>query len=517
VSSASRGTTVAQLLAEEILRDGEVVCAEGAHHTATAVVHFAQPDRLLAEPLTTPSPVAVFAAAPGYALELALPRMKSQDVRLVVLCSDEHITASTRWMASRLRIAFVALPGYDSFVVASTLQSLIQHDLTALGNGCRQLTRRLQGRIVSPGQVLAALHETIPYRFLVVGADGVIIAGPRDAEADPDWFASTSVVRLRREGLTVAVPVTPPIGTAADGPSLWLVCLAPPVSDATAELVEGLLGIAALSLAAWAMSERLTYERDLSLRSSALAELLTSTTRVSSNLVDMSVQLGWRLNGWHLGICARIDSRVARSDADLDALGDVLSKAVSRELKATVRFIRLGDRWYGWSTAPAVHSAALYDNLAAAVRRVARPADPRFVFGVGHSRAGGTGLAESLNEAQHLVTFAGHGTGRHTVELARGPLAQRLIVTAIAGEETVDRSKRLLQPLLDLDDRTLLATLSAYLNEESSITATAETLGVHRNTVTKRLERIEKALNLTLNNPESRFALRIACRSLPQP
>ncbi|NUT42204.1 MAG: helix-turn-helix domain-containing protein, partial [Thermoactinospora sp.] len=70
-----------------------------------------------------------------------------------------------------------------------------------------------------------------------------------------------------------------------------------------------------------------------------------------------------------------------------------------------------------------------------------------------------------------------------------------------------------LQPLLAVDkDGTLLVTLAAVLDEGGALKA-AERLGVHRNTVTTRLDRI-KAAGYDLDDPATRLALQLACHVL---
>ena len=60
----------------------------------------------------------------------------------------------------------------------------------------------------------------------------------------------------------------------------------------------------------------------------------------------------------------------------------------------------------------------------------------------------------------------------------------------------------------------LLGTLTAYLDAESSLTATAAVLGVHRNTVAARVARAQELLGVELSDPDERLALHLACRSV---
>ncbi|MER5394466.1 helix-turn-helix domain-containing protein [Saccharopolyspora sp. NPDC002686] len=56
--------------------------------------------------------------------------------------------------------------------------------------------------------------------------------------------------------------------------------------------------------------------------------------------------------------------------------------------------------------------------------------------------------------------------------------------------------------------------MAAYLDAESSIAETAAVLGVHRNTVAARIERIERLLAVDLHHRDERLALHLACRAV---
>lgn len=86
-------------------------------------------------------------------------------------------------------------------------------------------------------------------------------------------------------------------------------------------------------------------------------------------------------------------------------------------------------------------------------------------------------------------------------------------MAAVSGREVVARSARLLAALEASNDHALLQTIETYLALESSKAGTAEALHLHRNTVTKRLDKIESVLQLSLDDPETRLALQLACRA----
>ena len=70
------------------------------------------------------------------------------------------------------------------------------------------------------------------------------------------------------------------------------------------------------------------------------------------------------------------------------------------------------------------------------------------------------------------------------------------------------------QSLLAPLDPELLQTLAAYLDNESTLAATAAALGLHLNTVAGRVGRIQELLGVDLDDPDVRLAVHLACRAI---
>ena len=56
----------------------------------------------------------------------------------------------------------------------------------------------------------------------------------------------------------------------------------------------------------------------------------------------------------------------------------------------------------------------------------------------------------------------------------------------------------------------MLATLRCYLKHQCDLTRTAKQLWVHHNTVSYRLRRVEKLLDIELSNPRELLELQLA-------
>lgn len=133
------------------------------------------------------------------------------------------------------------------------------------------------------------------------------------------------------------------------------------------------------------------------------------------------------------------------------------------------------------------------------------------VAGIG-TPASGDELSASLRHAElaaraarsehdhHIVTFSQVGA-RAFLAAADGPALQELAMDTLA-------------PLAAAEDgRALARTLAAYLDCGGSTGRAAEVLGVHRNTVSGRIDRIRR-LGLDLDDPSTRLGIHMAAHLL---
>lgn len=64
-----------------------------------------------------------------------------------------------------------------------------------------------------------------------------------------------------------------------------------------------------------------------------------------------------------------------------------------------------------------------------------------------------------------------------------------------------------LSPLTPIENKDLMDTLKVYLNENGNVSKASEKLFIHRRTMTYRLEKIQRLLNMNLNESNNRFIL----------
>lgn len=163
------------------------------------------------------------------------------------------------------------------------------------------------------------------------------------------------------------------------------------------------------------------------------------------------------------------------------------------------------------------------DSIAAA-RRIAEsidhqarlefPGDP-LAIGIGRPTGTLSGLRDSYHQARQAMTMARRLA--ETQPLYFGELnVYRLLFQLEHSPELVAFCQETLGPLLEYDrtqHTNLVETLTAYFAHNGNLSATAEALFVHRNTLLYRMERIREISGLDLDNPEIRLSVQLALRA----
>lgn len=295
-----------------------------------------------------------------------------------------------------------------------------------------------------------------------------------------------------------------------DGPGATRIAVAvPPGLPAEHAAVTAALAVAAEAMGNRLAGQRLAVERDARLRTSLLAELLQTTGDPAPGTRRRALDAGWDLEGWHVGI--RIDV-----PAGVDVVAtrpEVLRAFSTAHLRAAV--VEQGPGWGVWSTFQHEPGPAELQRHAGATRRAQwlLRTSVLSAMGVGRVHQGVTGLARTLGEAGDAARLAATRIASgHFVHVDRLGLG-RLLLAWTRTDTFLPAARSMLDPLHG-QPGDLLGTLTAYLDAESSLTAAAAVLGVHRNTVATRIARAQELLGVELKDPDERLALHLACRSV---
>jgi hypothetical protein len=420
-------------------------------------------------------------------LDALLRRAAAARATAVLLPGDEPLRLASRLLAERVRLTVLGTP--DPLAAAMIATRLLRESEQVVAGLVATTAAVCAATGGGVDELVAELATAWRRPVWLLDGAGDRLAGPTPGPADPDALLTRPVGAGRRPTvLAAAVPPGIPAELAA---------------------VRAALGVAAGAIGQRLAEKRLAVERDARLRTSLLAELVQAGAEPDPGTRRRALDAGWQLDGWHVGI--RID--VPDSVDPVATRPEVLRAFETAQLHALV--VEQGRGWGAWTTFPEEPSTTELNRHASAARRaqwLLRSTVPS-AMGVGRLYREATGLARTLGEAgdaaRLAATRSASGYFVHVDRLGLG----RLLLAWTRTDTFLPAARSMLEPLRD-QPGDLLATLTAYLDAESSLTETAAVLGVHRNTVAARMARAQELLGVELTDPDERLALHLACRSV---
>jgi sugar diacid utilization regulator len=143
-----------------------------------------------------------------------------------------------------------------------------------------------------------------------------------------------------------------------------------------------------------------------------------------------------------------------------------------------------------------------------------RDATLRIGYSAVHQHA--MGAHRALVEARHALALGGRQDGQPRISTYAAACVRELVSGAGRGALRRQIYESLLWPLNVNDhavEQELLRTLSVHLDTGCRTQQTAELLGIHRNTVLYRLQRIEDLTSVDLDDGDIRLLLQLVLRS----
>jgi PucR C-terminal helix-turn-helix domain/GGDEF-like domain len=241
-------------------------------------------------------------------------------------------------------------------------------------------------------------------------------------------------------------------------------------------------------------------ETEQSLRGSFLEEVLSRPELDAGEVERRAARLGFDLDAGYVALCADGGGRVRAS----------LAAEVPGSLVQPV-----GDRLYALLPGEPQHA-----------RRVAARLGRHAPIGVSSYRSGAADVRRALEEAELVLGVTAAGGGPPGDEI--GESTYRLLFRVLASHPQEVRSfyDDTVAPLVVYDEQystDLLGTLSAYLDNNCNMAATAAAIHAHRHTVGYRLDRVKELTALDPLKSEDRERLglglkayRIIAPSLPR-
>ncbi|MBB1261160.1 helix-turn-helix domain-containing protein [Streptomyces alkaliterrae] len=511
--------TVAQLVRFGPLSGARVFAGNHLHRPVTGVGLVSDLDQARrCEPQT--AMVVHPAAAHGvWALEAALRCAWERNAACVVAPDTVPVSGSTTQLAERLRMPLLTVP--DPAGIALEMAVAIADTEAARA---RLIARCavLFGERFSLRGIVGVINSEVPGVIAaLVTKEGHLLAG-RAAAGGGDLAGPAE----DHHRVTVPVP-------SADGrPWATLVARINTPSPAWAETVETILRLARAPLASAGAGTRLSLAHQGSRDRLLMETLLTGRPAqqpadedgrhgvghdgreslprgVEQSPEEIARDAGWPVDGRLVAVYLR---PAGWEPQDLDAAAPGVTAAWQADL-SDAPLVPLEHGWATWFTGAALTSEQVGQQVGRRLESARIPIP--LSAGVGDVGEGMAGLRRSVTEAE-LAAAAASRRGGRVVELY-GRLGPRAVLAALPVAELATAARTLLAPLLaDPKADVLLATLAALLDCAGSTGQAAARLGVHRNTILGRVERI-RAHGVDLNAPEQRLALHVACHALLDP
>jgi len=390
--------------------------------------------------------------------------------------------------------------------------------------------------------VVKALHEISRRAVILEGRDGRLLAYQAAAGQGPAREALEPLLARERPGLlrwlrTVAEgsPADPATGEFAlddawtrvaapvigrDG-LLGCISLVAPAGRASAEDAQATArGASACSIVLAREQAAATVRREVELH--VLDEVLDGALRSEATLLQQARRLGHDLTQPHVSVVARLDQppgpgpvRAQGRDERWDVLGETLARVAGGRGPRPLWRIRQNSAEILWPAATVGEAARAAASIREELCSLASSARGGTLVSVGYGlpRSEIAGIRRSHVEAKQALQLGRrlHGPGHLTGFDSLG--VYRLIFAAEELPELQDLYRETLGTLLDYDrdnNAELLKTLAAFFQSNGSPKEAAERLGVHRNTVLYRLDRVRDITGYDLEDANLRLRLQLA-------
>ncbi|MGC0362117.1 purine catabolism regulator [Rhodococcus sp. 27YEA15] len=518
--------TVRQLLALDVLPGHRVIGGDsGLDRRVTRVMPCADAHWIKDVP---PGTLIVFTPgaiqAEHVSTDLALRMAHSAAVAgLVLEATGRTVSLATTSLADRLSIPLVVVDSIDTGATVTACDEYVRAPEIAALRIVSDAVHRFRTAPTNARQLIAALSRTVDADIAMVDAEGRLVAGAERCHrlaGLPEGRNLMSATHPRPGSFTTAETesvVLQPIQLAPhSSANLWLVAATQTCPNFLLDAITQAMTIAALSYSVLLASRTAHIERESRHRSMLLGEILDQADDVSPRTLEKSSALRWRLGGWHTAVY--ITWKHTDSAHHSETLTAIEESLAGYGIDTAV--IEQSDGYVFWTTSDdddTAHEQSAVDVLAPTVRSVLSALDKnddyRFCAGIGGAEFGAAGIKKSIVQAKQAATVARSASTPFAVEHVTSVSTARLLSGWFEAQSMRDGALGILEPLTVVDPSgDLVKTLSCYLDNESSATATAHALGLHRNTVLQRLERVRAALGFDLTDPDDRLILHLSTR-----
>ncbi len=416
-----------------------------------------------------------------------------------------HLVAVKRREAQRRgsetsrRLMELAIVGESLADLTTTLSENAQRDVFIVGRDGRLLAMTSpSGQVPSSSVMMPLLEAGRPLELEWVKAN------PAGSMAEP----ATTVLPWDGEQYRVVAPIL-----GRDG-YLGMLSLLIGNQQATAEERALASRGAAASAIVLAREQAAAVARQ-ELELNVLDEILDGALRSEISLIQQARRLGHALDQPHAALVARFESTAGvQSRASLDATRVAVEAALGRLDVSVLWRIRHNNIEVVWNPGQIEQGADFPVAFQQELMRQNRSATPSVVsIGAGAIHAGTAGIRQSHQEAKQALTMSRRLYGSGQVTRFEDLGIYRLLFAARELPELRSFHDDALTALIEYDRQhgaELLRTLGAFFAGRCGPKETSAILGVHRNTVLYRLERIRELTGFDLDDADVRLRLQLA-------
>ncbi|MGY6653590.1 helix-turn-helix domain-containing protein [Amycolatopsis sp. TRM77291] len=519
--------TMAQLLGLGLIEHYEVLAGEAGLRRPVRMVVAGSTVHEISE--LAPRSVVVFGreqlTLDDLAADLAIRLAGSAGLSGIIAArTPRQVPFATRRLADRLALPIVGVEDITPAGVVTAFDPYVRAPeiagLRVLGDASRHFQRPPADANAFTAQLTATLGEPVA----LVDTESRFVAGDPavhallSSSAEPAWAADPRPVALTLE-TDGGDLMLQPVQVDATGPAVYWIAVRRPrfAAGVLLEPVRRAIAIASLSFAVHVAGEAVRAEREHRRRSLLLNEILEQPEEPGRRTVERATALGWRLAGRHTAV--QIQVSAAPTSLRMSALGTELEAQLA-EYGITANLVERAEGWLFWTTTDARAEAAdpgpMIERLTRTLTAVeADHPGLRLCAGVGRAYAGAAGIGRSAEQARRATLLAHTAHRGAVVEHIDAGSSRRLIAGWYGSSPLRGAAADLLAPLNEADPSGgLVRTLRCYLDSQSSAKAAGEVLGVHRNTVMQRMERIAELLSADLGDPDDRLAVHLATRAV---
>ncbi len=468
-------------------------------------------------------------------LEGAIRQLAAAGVSAIAFAG--RITASARSAADAATLPLLQLPAdADLAMLERETSHLIAERRREAHRQGLEAGRRLMELAIA-GESLAVVARTLAEMArrstVIEGRDGRILAIGGSETITPEHLATLldrgrPALALWLRTSAVASPAEPPTTTVdldqhrkrvvapifgQDGLLGLLSLLLPGKQESPEDALLASRGAAACAVVLARERAAAAARQELALN--VLDEILDGALQSEVSLLQQARRLGHDLEAPHAVIVARLDQRAGTNAVrPRDGRWAVFEETLARHGARRLWRIRHNQVEIVWPVADKREATAAAQLLFEdARRRLPDGAGMDVSMGLGRVGSGLRGIRQSYHEAKQALTMGRrlHGPGRLTRFDDLG--VYRLLFAAQDLPELRTFHDEALGPLIEYDRENgadLIRTLEAFFAARCGPKEAAALLGVHRNTVLYRLERIRELTRLDLDDADVRLRLHLA-------